>query len=110
MTKSFTFQELIDALDGWGAILTDDDEIAERLSHFGIKPHDSVIIESDPETLYVDDAEVLGEKIDDVVREILEGYPALLIAEGGWHVITDDPNFEEAEELEISYSIKASRA
>ena len=40
-----TLQEFIDALDGYGLIVTDDDLIAERLQEFGMEPWDTFIIQ-----------------------------------------------------------------
>ena len=106
MATNITVLELIDYLDGKGLVVTSDDEIKRTLAIQDINIDDNLSIHNEDDIFYYDEAETIGEEIDDQVRSRI-GYknPDLLI-EGGYNIITDDPNFEEVETLEIYYSIK----
>ena len=58
-------------------------------------------------------AENIGEELDDVVRKQLinidHNFYDNYEIEGGYNVIGDDPNFLEAEEIEIYYRIKVKK-
>ena len=106
MAICINMTELLDYLRLKGLLTGTESDVESVLREFDIDVNDVISVRHQDGTLYYDDAELMGEEIDYTIRKLFTDMFPGLILEGGYNVITDDPNFIEAETLEIYYSIK----